>query len=152
MLKINRKEIRRLWDPVILSTVPHIASIYFVTGCSSPDYLGLYVGYCIVIGGSSLLSFIWHTYREPKNIWFCLDYAFAFIWTGYDIVISSIVASNSIVVIVILLNGVCIITNHLTDCIAKRGICSYEVSHSLWHIINVIKSIIVAYLISCHFQ
>lgn len=143
---------RRFWDPVILSTTPHIASIYFVMGCSSPDYLGLYVGYCIVIGISSLLSLIWHTYREPKSIWFWLDYAFAFIWAGYDVVISSIVASYSIVGIVILLNGVCIITNHLTDWIAKRGICRYEVSHSLWHIINVIKSMVVAYLVSCHSQ
>ena len=144
---------RSPFDPILLSTAPHSIALLFVAGCQNPEkYPGLYTGYSIVIGTSSLLSLLWHRQYEKKNILFWLDYGFALIWTLYDCAIGLIVTSIPSFITILLLNSICILTNQLGDWLSKNNYMSYEKAHSAWHLLNVIKSIFVSYLVGCRWK
>jgi hypothetical protein len=154
---LEKKEETPKWrspiDPVLLSTAPHFIALLFVAGCQDPiKYPGLYTGYSVVVGTSSLLSLLWHGQHEKKNILFWLDYGFAFVWAAYDGVLGLTVASVPSFITILLLNGICILTNHLGDWLSKNNYMSYQKAHSTWHLLNVVKSIFVSYLIGCRWR
>jgi hypothetical protein len=83
---------------------------------------------------------LWHRYGEPKSILFWLDYLVAFVWTVVDIALA-------VPTPVILLNGLCLVTNQLADALARQGVMSYETGHTAWHLLSCVKSITVAALL-----
>ena len=138
---------RPLTHPIILTTLPHFLSIGLVANCISPTYPGIYIGYSAVIGCSSVLSVLWHRQHEPYSILFWLDYAFAGIWTIYDCILAGLLKSSYILAIVCILNIITIILNQLVDNLARKEIVQYDTGHSMWHLISVSKTILVAYLV-----
>ena len=134
--------------PIILTTLPHFFSIGMVVNSTSLQYPGIYIGYCVVIGCSSILSVIWHHHHEPKSILFWLDYTFAGIWTLYDCILASLLKPSYSIILVCMLNIITIIFNQLVDYLAKKELILYETGHSIWHLFSASKSILVAYLLS----
>jgi hypothetical protein len=124
---------RSFFDPIIVSTLPHLGALYFVYNCS-----GIKMVYPITIFISTMFSVAWHMHNEPKNWLFWFDYSFAFLWAFEDLLF----APNW--KLVLLINGIAIATNHISD-----RLVPYEKAHSVWHLLNVSKSIYVAYLLSC---
>lgn len=146
---------RSFLDPVILSTLPHYLPIIFVAGCSTPaneKYPGIYEAYTATILISSTLSIIWHSHHERKNIWFWLDYLFAFIWTVFDFVLAILKAPLPSILTVFLLNGFVLITNQMGDYLDRKGLVPYQQAHSLWHIFSWVKATFVAYLVGCRYR
>jgi hypothetical protein len=111
------------------------------------NYTGNYMGYCAVIGISSILSVLWHRTHESRSALFWLDYGFAGIWTLYDCLLAAL-KPPFILLLVCTLNITTIILNQLVDYLAKKEILSYEIGHSIWHLFSASKSILVAYLVS----
>jgi hypothetical protein len=125
---------RSLTDPVILSTVPHILAI--IPPLFEPTPLSL--AYAALITSSTLLSILWHLYKEPSGPLFILDYGIATVWTTFDLALGF---KNPVV---ILLNGICIGSNIYLE---KYYRGSYERWHSWWHLLNVGKSMLVSSLL-----
>jgi hypothetical protein len=129
---------RSCTDSIVLSTLPHLASILFFLGCPTTSA----IIYCLIILVSSSLSIIWHIHHEPNNYIFMLDYAFAIAWNAADIVITYDTTNS-----VLFLNSIIFTTNQITDYLANRHIITYENGHTLWHVLSFSKSIIVASIV-----
>lgn len=137
---------RAFTDPVILSTLPHILSIAYISGCIGKG--AAYDIYAGIICISSSLSIAWHIHREPRNMLFYLDYIFALAWSIGDIVMAPLLQS-------MLLNLCVLSANLLSDYLAKKGIIPYDIGHSIWHVMSSAKSIYISYLVryycdGCH--
>lgn len=129
---------RKLYDKIIISTLPHFISSYFAFTIS-------YI-YFIIIFLSSSLSVFWHLHKEPKfNLLFLLDYGFALLWLIYDIGLFYMYIQTDYIIgiIIILLNKISVFTN-----VIEFEHISYEIIHSLWHLLSCIKGIIITYIIS----
>lgn len=113
---MNRQ--RHPWDPVVLTTLPHILCAVFAP-----------YPYSVIIAASSTASIAWHVEHEPMTLLFWLDYSFAFLWGYYDII--HLGAHGY------LLNMIAIATNIY----ASRGPFRYERSHSLWHLFSCILTV-----------
>jgi hypothetical protein len=140
---------RAWWDPLLLSTAPHFLALFFVSSDGCKDLDGLYAGYLLVITTSSTLSLLWHASHEQAGLLFCLDYTFAFLWAAYDILLASLKGSGGLVTPVLLLNGSSMLANLMSDWAARHDLIWYDKAHSLWHLLNVSKSVAVSYLVSC---
>ena len=125
---------RSFLDPIILSTLPHGLAILVPVG----------IGYSLLVALSTTLSVLWHRYGEPKSILFWLDYLVAFVWTVVDIALA---LPTPVLLPVILLNGLCLVTNQLADALARQGLVSYETGHTAWHLLSCVKAITVAALL-----
>jgi hypothetical protein len=129
---------RVISDKIIISTLPHFISSYFAFTIS-------YI-YFIIIFLSSSLSILWHLQKEPKfNLLFFLDYGFALLWLIYDLGLFYLYIQYDYIIgiIIIILNKI----SALTNIIQFKNI-SYEITHSVWHLISCIKGIIITYTIS----
>lgn len=113
---------RSLFEPIILTTLLHLGVLF----CDVATYYK-----CVVII-STILSVLWHMGREQYNYLFYLDYSGATIWFLVDIYYTEHY------VIVITLNMCSVIVNNLTN-----KFTNYDACHSFWHLLNVIKSLIV---------
>jgi hypothetical protein len=129
-------KMRTLKDKVILSTLPHFIACYFAIKVSYQ--------YATIIALSSIMSVIWHLNKEPKwNLLFYLDYGFALLWLIYDIMYIIYIKNLYISISIIVLNKISIITN----LIHMEGI-SYDITHTIWHLLSSTKGILIAYMIS----
>jgi len=142
---------RSLSDPIVVSTLPHLLASAAVVGsvlsptCHSCPWL--MVGYAATAAVSSVLSIVWHMSHERRSIVSWLDYAFAALWTAYDIVAAASVCTPTAVVLVAGLDAATFTANQATDWLAGRSIVPYETAHSYWHVLSCIKSVAVACLL-----
>lgn len=164
---------QRHWlDPLLLTTAPHLAALAFVLPCIrfGNDTLlpvaGLRIGYAAVIIVSTMLSLSWHRRRESKaGRLFWLDYSFAAVWAAFDILLAAY-TSPAALGLVVSLNALSFAANKACDCMAAAAapatasdvalfkhlqprLGSYVLLHSAWHVLNVCKSIAVAYIVGC---
>ena len=116
-----------------LSTITHYASIIPIMKYTNNDIL-LY-RYRNIIFISSSATLIWHSYSEPSNILFYIDYSGAIIWFIFDLLFS-IKSKNKITIVkFVLLNFIVLISNLLID---KKSV-NYNILHSAWHILSSLK-------------
>ena len=137
---------RNYIDKVVLSTIPHYISLFFIFNNDMNDNK-YYIVYIVTVIISSTLSLYWHILKEPKNIVFYADYLFAVIWTILEIILITIKGDFSDIIAVIFLNKLVFITNQLVNYLSKKDIIIYEKGHSIWHILSSLKCIYVSYLI-----
>lgn len=135
------------WDPIILTTLPHFAAAWMVIDCQD----AWLVTYGIVMFVSSCLSVLWHMSGESTGILLQLDYLFALFWTVGDISQALRWLSPEQVADVVLATIGTLILNKLAD-----RVQAYHLAHSMWHLVNVAKSVFVASMIAqeakCHDQ
>ncbi len=124
---------RPLNHKLILSTLPHVCSMYWAIQVSS--------AYAALIGISTCASILWHHAGEPRNQFiFYIDYGLAGVWVVADLYY----ANNAKTFITILaLNTFALVTNHI-----RIPRISYETTHSVWHCISWSKACLVAYILS----
>ena len=116
-----------------LSTITHYASIIPIMKYTNNDIL-LY-RYRNIIFISSSATLIWHSYNEPSNILFYIDYSGAIIWFIFDLLFA-IKSKNKITLVkFLLLNFIVLISNLLID---KKSV-NYNILHSAWHILTSLK-------------
>jgi hypothetical protein len=101
---------------LVVSTLPHYLSVVPVL----EDKV-----YVFIILTSSSFSVLWHTYNEPINWIFYLDYLFAGLWAAYDVYKAKQIKK------VLLLNLIIFILN-------------FKLDHSLWHIVSATKCFYVS--------
>ena len=131
-----KSTMRSLFEPILLSTLPHALAIYWALQIS--PY------YAILIGLSTIASVLWHINHEPKRtLLFYIDYGLAGIWTTADIILAIYTKHIFTILIIIVLNAIALITNQ----IELPGI-SYETTHALWHCISWFKCSLVAYILT----
>ena len=123
---------------LILSTIPHFCSLYFVIS----DKI-----YFTIIILSSSFSITWHYCNEPKNYIFYIDYLLGLIWSIYEIFIVMIYL-NEFLFYSISLNLCVLLTNLITDEISRKNILSYQYSHTIFHIVSFFKTTYLAYKIN----
>lgn len=113
---------RHPWDPVVLTTLPHI-----LCAIAAP------YPYSMIIAASAAASVMWHLEHEPMNTFFWLDYGFATIWGFYDIAKLGIPGLT--------LNFIAIGTNLLANRLAAAGLYPYERGHAFWHLFSCVLSV-----------
>lgn len=119
---------RSLYDPIILSILPHLLSLL---------YLQTYT-YSIIIFLSTFSSCLWHFYNEHRNCFFILDYLFALILTTYEIIYTKDIY------ITIYLNIIIFSINQITDYLSKKNIIYYDKGHIIYHLFSSIKTIYIS--------
>ena len=108
---------RHPWDPVVLTTLPHV-----VCGLFAP------FPYSAIILASSAASIAWHIEHEPMTALFWIDYSLAFLWGFYDI--THLGARGY------LLNMIAIATNIYSS----RE--PYARNHAIWHLFSCILTVV----------
>ena len=116
-----------------LSTITHYASIIPIMKYTNNDIL-LY-RYRNIIFLSSSATLIWHSYSEPSNILFYIDYSGAIIWFIFDLLFAIKSKNKIIIVKFLLLNFIVLVSNLLID---KKSV-NYNILHSAWHILSSLK-------------
>lgn len=116
-----------------LSTITHYASIIPIMKYTHTDIL-LY-RYRNIIFISSTASVIWHSYNEPTNILYYIDYSGAIIWFIFDLIFAYKSKNKIIVTKFLLLNLIILFSNLLID---KKSV-HYNILHSAWHILSSFK-------------
>ena len=91
-----------------------------------------------IIIGSSTASLLWHTFNEPQNILYYIDYSGAVIWCIFDLLLAHRTKNKIIIMKIILVNFIVLITNLLIDS-HKSNKDKYVLLHSCWHILSSIK-------------
>lgn len=129
--------------PVILSTLPHFVAIWFLLPLEGLAALQLYAG---LIAASSCASVAWHVHGEPYGRLFWLDYGLATAWTVTDLVLAA-EGGAQLFATVAYLNVLTVMTNKLSDWLAEKGVVSYEVGHTAWHVASWSKCWLVAWLL-----
>lgn len=120
-------------NPLVLTTVPHLFLVQSATQINP-----LYGGIILL---SSLLSIAWHTSGEPEGILMQADYIFAGLWVWAEIsVFSNIYGITSRQYkLNIILTKTLVLLNLLVTHVTRTGAVSYEVAHSIWHLLSVAK-------------
>ena len=130
---------------VVASTLPHFLCLPFIL---QRCMLGWpWAIYATVVGASSCASVVWHHHGEPRGPLFWLDYSLAGAWTATDLLLAY-EGGLHMFLTVAYLNLITVAANKLSDWMAEKGVVSYEVGHTMWHIVSSTKSILVAYLLS----
>ena len=96
--------------------------------------------YALLIALSTTLSLLWHGRHEPRDWTFYADYTLATLWTSYEFYLA---LQAQVFVLVLLLNSVTLLTNHLSDRHWR-----YRTAHTLWHGWSSAKAMLVASLVS----
>ena len=109
----------------ILTTLPHLAALYFPV---DPPYSSI-----IVL--STTLSVLWHAAQEPDGFLYYADYGAAGLWFLLDL---HYAIPLDCVTPVLLMNGFVACMNPGTD----------RVGHSLWHLLSVAKVLLIAFWLS----
>lgn len=73
---------RHALDPVVITTLPHLASLWLVIATG-------HTFYAAIIAASSALSVAWHLHREERDLLFWLDYAFALVCAFADVCLAA---------------------------------------------------------------
>jgi hypothetical protein len=128
---------------VILSTLPHFAAIWFLLPLEERVALQLYAA---LIAASSCASVAWHVRGEPYGQLFWLDYGLAGAWTLADLLLAA-QGGPALFATVVYANVLTIATNRLSDWMAEKGVVSYEIGHTAWHVISWSKCWLVAWLL-----
>jgi hypothetical protein len=116
-----------------LSTITHYASIIPIMKYANNNIL-LY-RYRNIIFLSSSASVIWHSYNEPKNILYYIDYSGIIIWFIFDLLFAYKSKDKIVMTKFLLLNFLILTSNLLID---KKSI-HYNILHSAWHILSSLK-------------
>ena len=131
---------RHLTHALILTTIPHVFSIYWAVDVH-PTYVGIIVA-------STCASVCWHMAHEPqRSIVFYIDYGLAGVWTITDIALAYFTHNINTIIGVTILNAIALITNHI-----RIPSMTYETTHSIWHCISCLKASLVAYLLANSFN
>jgi hypothetical protein len=145
---------RRIWDPVLLTALPHFAAAMFVFGCeeSSGPHATAFIPfplttYCGIIVCSSIASVCWHYQQERKNILFYVNCGFAGLWTVFDVYLGFTRTALETAFAIVLLNLFVLFLNKFTD--KARN---YALAHSFWHLCSVLKALLVAYMVGCKWK
>ncbi len=133
--------LRKHTDPIIITTLPHLIAAY-IAWPAAPAY-------AVLITASTAASCAWHRHREPgplvSRLWY-IDYGLATAWfiadCGYAVAAA---ATSTHATIIILLNAISMVANW---CISATGSSNYNMYHSIWHLGNVAKATIIAYIIA----
>ncbi len=131
---------RKHTDPIIITTLPHLIAAY-IAWPAAPAYAAL-------ITASTAASCAWHRHREPgplESVLWYIDYGLATAWFIADCGYAAATATSTHAAIIILLNAVSMVANW---CISAAGSSNYNMYHSIWHLGNVAKATIIAYIIS----
>ncbi len=115
-----------------LTTLPHLAILFL----SPPAW---YSGLVIC---STTLSVAWHA--TDFAVFALVDYAVAAAWIVADLSLSW---GSSVFLPVAALNAVSFGLNQLVDWLARSRRVPYVIGHSLWHLANVGKALVVAWLL-----
>lgn len=113
---------RHPWDPVVLTTLPHI-----LCAIVAP------YPYSAIIAASSVAHVAWHAEHEPRTSLFWIDYSLALIWGFYDV---AQLGSAGLII-----NLIAIATNITANRLTIAGIFPYERGHSLWHLLSCILTV-----------
>ena len=116
-----------------LSTITHYASIIPIMKYTNNNVL-LY-RYRNIIFLSSSASVIWHSYNEPLNMLYYIDYSGAIIWFIFDLIFAYKSKDKIIITKFLLLNMLILCSNLLID---KKSV-NYNILHSAWHILSSLK-------------
>ncbi len=144
---------RRFWDPVVLTTLPHLVAILFVAGCDVTARAATeripfpFTNYAILIACSTCASVAWHLMHERKTIVFYIDYGLAGLWTMFDMYLGFTYGRVEDGLAIVLLNLFVLFLNKFTDRAAN-----YALAHSFWHLCSVAKAVLVAYLVGCKWK
>lgn len=118
---------------LILTTLPHLLAVYWAP---TQYYAGIIVT-------STLASAVWHVNHGYTTG--VIDHLIACVWGATDLWLSY---ETKYFYTIVSCNGFIVISNNLVTFLDRNNIVSYEICHSVWHIISSIKAIYVAYLLS----
>ena len=124
---------------LIITTIPHIVSIYPLVNKINKPYIYEYINIIIL---SAIYSILFHIYEEKNIIINDIDYFLAGMWFFYDCILSFIYTDNNIQLKIILTNSISFLINTQIDN------NNYIIEHSLWHIINFTKCYYVSQKLS----
>jgi hypothetical protein len=141
----NKKIHRTIHDKIIISTLTHFLSLYFIRW---NDYVDIVYSCIIII--STTLSVTWHYYHEPSNIIMFLDYLFACLWVIVEIFIAIHIGNVALIFTVLFMNAIVFGLNKCIDIFTKYNTDEYEYErlHTWWHIVSALKSVCITAMIS----
>jgi len=120
---------------LVITTLPHFYSILPLIKYYK-HYTG---GYVNIIVLSTVSSILYHMFEESNRIINAIDYLFAGIWFLYDLYMGYTYTNKRVLSKIFIGNTIVFIINIYT---IKN--VSYELNHSLWHLINSYKCIYVS--------
>jgi predicted membrane channel-forming protein YqfA (hemolysin III family) len=135
---------RPMWDPLIVSTLPHYITLIFVVFPDNGSLL-LHI-YSLIAFLSSTLSVIWHLKGEPYDWSFIADYSLAFLWIVVEVVAVIVRTCPVPIVLTLFLNIVVFCVNQVIHFV-KNERWTYKMLHSYWHLLSAFKTVSVAYLV-----
>ena len=121
---------------LIISTISHLCCILPLMSY----YRTFAWGYINVVILSVVFSILYHFCEESNRIINIIDYLLAGVWFSYDVYMGVKYGNGCDVVKIVLLNAASFIIN-----IQIPYDLHYYMSHSIWHLVNSVKS----YCVSC---
>lgn len=156
--RLPELEYRKMSDLLVISTLLHFITLVFTVEFAGVEtYLQIeYLMYSIIISCSTSFSVLYHLNHEEQGTIAFLNYLFAAAWyvIEFEILFHQIQSNNSKVaanylMIVIALDIIIVSYNFvsykITSATQTRHL--YKMLHTIFHIINAGKSVLVAYLI-----
>ena len=124
---------------LVISTIPHLFSILPLI-----KYYTKYTKHYInIILLSTTFSILYHAFDESNIIINFFDYFFACIWFLYDLYMGYTYTNKKTLLQILIANILVFLIN-----IMIPYNLSYQLNHSLWHLINASKCFYVSNLIS----
>lgn len=123
------KKQRCLCDFIILTTIPHIFTLYY----TASD-----ICYTTIIAMATMSSFSWHKTHESCKKLLIIDYFCASVLCSYE------VYRSEDKLFTIQINTGLLFINKLMDVLSKYKILKYGIGHCIFHIISCYKTYYMA--------
>ena len=130
------KKHRCFGDFIILTTIPHILSLYYTVDD---------IYYTTIIAMATISSFSWHKTHESCKKLLVIDYFCAGMLCSYE------VYRNEDKLVTIQMNATLLFINKLMDFLSKYKILKYGIGHCIFHIISCCKTYYMAKKICSNF-
>lgn len=130
------KRHRCLHDFIILSTLPHVLTIYYTIN----DWV-----YTVLLIAATLSSVVWHKSHEISRLLLYIDYTCACLLTAYEIYKSRGEEEKKEI---IQINMGLFLLNKTMDLFSKYRILKYNRGHCIYHMVSCYKTYYIAKRVS----
>ena len=130
------KRHRCLHDFIILSTLPHVLTIYYTIN----DWV-----YTVILMVATLSSVVWHKSHESSRLLLYIDYTCACLLAAYEIYKSR---GEEEKLEIIQINMGLFLFNKTMDLLSKYRILKYNRGHCIYHIVSCYKTYYIAMRVS----